>query len=91
MIPADAVEAAAAKECAHCIDEYMIRMNRAAIATIEELEALPFESVIRDAEGHVLERWGGPDEYFWVTVMVPNFIPPAEITLPATVLHRPTR
>lgn len=32
------------------------------ITTTQELDALPFESVIRDREGHVLERWGGPDE-----------------------------
>jgi len=59
------------------------------IGTTEELDALPFESVIRDRDSHVLERWGGPDENVWVTVMVNKFIPRDDITLPATVLWEP--
>lgn len=58
------------------------QINRA-----EELDALPFESVIRDAEGHVLERWGEPEEKLWATVMVNAFIPCGDIALPVTVLH----
>lgn len=85
MIPAEAVEAAGI--CPHCIDEYMSRTDRPSITTIEELEALPFESVIRDAGGHVLERWGDPDVPMWLTVGVSGFVPPVDITLPANVLH----
>lgn len=59
------------------------------ITTAEELDALPFESVLRDAQGHVLERWGGPGENVWVTVMVNAFIPRGDITLPATILWEP--
>lgn len=59
------------------------------VNTVEELDALPFESVVRDEQGHVLERWGGPEESVWVTVMVNAFIPPADIALPATVLYTP--
>jgi hypothetical protein len=57
------------------------------IATAEELDALPFESVVRDAEGHVLERWGEPEENLWTTVMVNAYIPCGDIALPATVLY----
>jgi hypothetical protein len=57
------------------------------ITTAEQLDALPFETVIRDGDGHVLERWGEPNENGWVTVMITSFIPREQITLPATVLH----
>jgi hypothetical protein len=57
------------------------------ITTLEELDALPFESVIRDGDECVLERWGDPDESGWVTVMVTSFVPRDQITLPVTVLH----
>lgn len=57
------------------------------VTTTEGLDALPLESVIRDAQGHVLERWGEQDENTWATVMVSVFIPHEEITLPATVLY----
>jgi len=57
------------------------------ITTAEELDALPFEAVIRDADGHVLERWGHSEENLWVTVMVNAFIRRDQIALPATVLH----
>lgn len=60
------------------------------VATVEELAALPFESVIRDAEGHVLERWGEPEENLWATVMVGAYIPRGDIALPATVLYEVT-
>ena len=59
------------------------------VTTIEELDALPFEAVIRDAEGHVLERWGQPKENLWATVMVGAYIPRGDIALPATVLYSP--
>lgn len=59
------------------------------VTTLEEVDALPFESVIRDAEGHVLERWGEPEENLWVTVMVNAYIERDDIALPATVLHEP--
>lgn len=57
------------------------------IATTEELDALPFESVIRDGDECVLERWGDLEESGWVTVMVTSFVPRDQITLPATVLY----
>ena len=59
------------------------------ITTRDELDALPFESVIRDLDSHVLEKWGEPHENLWATVMVNAFILPADITLPATVLYAP--
>jgi hypothetical protein len=58
-----------------------------AVTTAEELDALPFESVVRDAEGHVLERWGEPEESLWTTVMVNAYIRRDDIALPATVLY----
>jgi hypothetical protein len=57
------------------------------VTTLEELDALPFETVIRDAGGHVLERWGQPKENLWATVMFSAYIPRGDIALPATVLH----
>lgn len=62
-----------------------------AVATIEELDALPFETVIRDGDDCVLERWGDLEESGWVTVMVTSFVPRDQITLPATVLHEGTK
>jgi hypothetical protein len=59
------------------------------ITTAEELDALPFETVIRDGDQCVLERWGEMEESGWVTVMVTSFIPRDQITLPATVLYEP--
>ena len=59
------------------------------ISTIEELDALPFEAVIRDSEGFILERWGEPKENLWATVMNPAYIPRVDIDLPATVLYTP--
>lgn len=59
------------------------------ITAVEQLDALPFETVIRDAEGHVLERWGEPSENLWATVMVSAYIPRGDIALPATVLFTP--
>jgi hypothetical protein len=59
------------------------------IRTMEELDALPFETVIRDGDQCVLERWGEPEENGWVSVMVTSFIPPDQITLPAVVLYEP--
>lgn len=57
------------------------------VTTLEELDALPFETVIRDSGGHVLERWGEPEEKLWATVMVNAFIPCSDIAFPVTVLH----
>ena len=76
------------EEVARVIDVEGYRKPRT-ITTAEELDALPFETVIRDAEGHVLERWGEPDESLWTTVMVNAFIPRCDIALPVTVLHEP--
>ena len=60
------------------------------ITTTEELATLGFEVVIRDADGHVLERWGdGDDAMVWVTVGVNHFVPAGEITLPATAIYDP--
>lgn len=70
------------------LTEFRYRKPRT-ISTAEELDALPFEAVIRDAEGHVLERWGEPEESLWTTVMVNAFIPRDDIALPVTVLHDP--
>lgn len=59
------------------------------VTTLRELEELPFESVIRDRQGHVLERWGGPGEHVWATMMVSSFIQHSDIALPASVLYSP--
>jgi hypothetical protein len=59
------------------------------ITTATELDALPREAVVRDAEGYVLERWGQPEERMWATPMNGAWIRSAEITLPATVLYAP--
>lgn len=59
------------------------------ITTLDELDALPFEAVLRDFDGHVLERWGQPSENLWATVMVTSYIPRRDISLPATVLFDP--
>lgn len=59
------------------------------ITTTDALDALPHEAVLRDREGHVLERWGEPEENLWVTVMVSEYIPREDIALPATVLWEP--
>ena len=67
----------------------IIEVQPRTIATAEELDALPFEAVLRDAEGHVLERWGQPEENLWATVMVNAYIPSGAIALPATVLFDP--
>lgn len=61
------------------------------ISTIAELDALPFESVIRDGDECILERWGDLEESGWVTVMVTSFVPRDQITLPATVLYEGAR
>jgi len=57
------------------------------VTTADDLDALPFETVIRDADDCVLERWGDLEESGWVTVMVTSFVPRDQITLPATVLY----
>ena len=59
------------------------------VTTVEELDALPFETVIRDGDDCVLERWGDIEESGWVTVMVTSFVPRDQITLPATILYEP--
>jgi len=57
------------------------------VTTAEELNALPFEAVIRDAEGHVLERWGDAEHVQWSTPGCKWFVPVTEIALPVTVLY----
>lgn len=57
------------------------------VTTADDLDALPFETVIRDSDDCVLERWGDMEESGWVTVMVRDFIPRRDIKLPATVLY----
>lgn len=59
------------------------------ITTVEELDALGFQAVVRDAEDYVLERWGEPEEHMWATPMNSAWIRSAEVTLPATVLYEP--
>ena len=59
------------------------------VTTFEELSELPFESVIRDFGGHVLERWGEPHNQMWATVMVNAFISLSDIELPVDVLYTP--
>lgn len=57
------------------------------VTTAEGLDALPFEAVIRDAEGHVLERWGDAEHVQWSTPGCKWFVPATEIALPVTVLY----
>ena len=60
------------------------------VSTHEDLDALPFEAVIRDAEGHVLERWGDAEHVLWSTPGCKWFVPATEIALPVTVLYEVT-
>lgn len=57
------------------------------VTTAEALGALPFEAVIRDAEGHVLERWGDAEHVQWSTPGCKWFVPADQIALPVTVLY----
>lgn len=57
------------------------------VTTAEDLDKLPFEAVIRDAEGHVLERWGDAEHVQWSTPGCKWFVPATEIVLPVTVLY----
>ena len=61
------------------------------VATIEEMDALPFETVIRDSEGHVLERWGDAEHVQWSTPGCKWFVPSDQIALPAAVIYEATR
>lgn len=61
------------------------------VTSLEDLEALPFEAVIRDAEGHVLERWGDAEHVMWSTPGCKWFVPVTEIALPVTVLYEVRR
>ena len=78
-----------ATDAAHTVLAAGYRKPRT-ITTAEELDALPFESVIRDADSHLLERWGDGEEVFWATVMVNAFIARGDISLPVDVLWEPT-
>jgi hypothetical protein len=59
------------------------------ITTVEELDVLAHEAVVRDADGYVLEHWGKPEERMWATPMNGAWIRTAEIALPSTVLYEP--
>ncbi|YCK81365.1 hypothetical protein M1D89_20195 [Arthrobacter sp. D3-18] len=68
-------------------EEALASAQPRAVTTVEDLEALPFEAVIRDAEGHVLERWGDAEHVMWSTPGCQGFVPADVIALPVTVLY----
>lgn len=57
------------------------------IETVEDLEALPRETVIRDARGVVSERWGLPGSWEWLSIG--DSERDWGVKLPMTVLWRP--
>lgn len=62
------------------------------ITTVEELDALIAESVVRCAAGMVFEKYPddeGPEFDFWLMIGESRAKPSARITLPATVLYEP--
>lgn len=64
------------------------------VNSVEELEALPGLSVIRDADlfdspGDVLEKWYRPTGWQWMRVGSVKFRASNEINLPATVIFIP--
>lgn len=58
------------------------------VNSVEELDALPHETVIRDSKDFVFERivQHGKDPEWWSTT---DFLNETEVTLPARVLYRP--
>lgn len=62
--------------------------KRRMVDSIEELEALPHESAVRDAMGDVYEKWSPPDESKteWMT---PGTSWTPDPTLPVTVIYTP--
>lgn len=57
------------------------------VDTVDELDALPVGTVVRDARGHVCERWSFVGSLGWLrTGEVQRFW---HITSPVTVLFRP--
>jgi hypothetical protein len=67
------------------VDTALSKLRRT-VTTAEDLDALTFEAVIRDAEGHVLERWGDQEIVLWGTIMTARYVPSDQIALPVTVL-----
>jgi len=62
------------------------------ITTVEELDALPGESVIRDASGIPYEldyTLGNPADKWWVATGMIERLENRHIELPATVLYAP--
>lgn len=64
------------------------------VNSVEELEALPGLSVIRDADlfdspGDILEKWYRPTGWQWMRVGSVKFRASNEINLPATVIFIP--
>ncbi|MCZ4613323.1 hypothetical protein [Rhodococcus qingshengii] len=64
------------------------------VTSVEELEALPGLSVIRDADlfdspGDILEKWFRPTGWQWMRVGSLKFRASNEINLPATVIFTP--
>ena len=62
------------------------------ITTVEELEALPVESMVRDGLGFTYDKWWDEDgsEYnWWATTGDRREYSSKKIALPATVLHEP--
>lgn len=92
---ADKIEVAApisagdAESIADAILEAGYRKPRT-ITTAEELDALPWDSVVRTESGVVLEKWVGEDDAEWrVSGHRPWTTAELAVNLPATVLWEP--
>lgn len=69
------------------IKEYLA-VAQPEVNSVEELDQLPHETVIRDSEDFVFERivQHGKDPEWWSTT---DFLNETKVTLPARVLYRP--
>ena len=63
------------------------------VTTVEELDALPVESIVRDATGFTWDKWWDDDGHefsWWATTGDRTEYSPKRVNLPATVLYEGT-
>ena len=71
------------------LEELGYRRPRTVIS-IEELDALPAESIVRDANGFTWDKWWDEDGHefsWWATTGDRVQYSPKRVILPATILH----